>query len=399
MLALARRVVELCVELPNGGLALYYPNTISAARLQSNDYIYSGIAQGQLLAAFTRLIQAPEAGDAGEWREAARRTALSMEFPFEKGGVCLDGNAILEVPNFRSCPEIVLNGWTDALIRLRDYLEVAPDHGLAKFYERNLAALVQLLPSFDAPDAQLSRYSNLCPYAFRAHTSTARTSLSTPRVIIEYSPVKDGWKAYRIDPLRSGEGLRPCAYDNRIEREARSSVDLRLSVSGLHDLHIHIAAECSHLSFDPGTFDKSTTIPAPTRRRQVLAPVSRSGDFTTFIVRPAELGLLPGCPTNFMKNGRENYYHVYHVVALYLLALTAHDPAQRNALTGMAQRWETYIESDLHKRLGPDAVFSKPQKFLKRINRLRAVPGASKFAALKKMALQRPRRAAVTTPA
>ena len=390
LLALARRVLELCVELPNGGLALYYPKTISAARLQSNDYIYSGIAQGQLLAAFTRLMKAPEAGDPAEWREAARRVALSMQFPFEKGGVCLDGNAILEVPNFRSCPEIVLNGWTDALIRLHDYLETALDGEFAEFYERNLAALAQLLPSFDAPDAQLSRYSNLCPYVFRAHLG--RTSRDVPRVIVEYSPHMSGWNAYRIDPLRSGEGLRPCAYDNRIEREARSSIDLRLSASGLHDLRIHVEAECSHLSFDPGTFDKTTTIPAPTRQTRVMAPASRSGDFTTFIIKPGELGLLAGCPTNFMKNGRENYYHVYHVVALYLLALTARDPAQREALANVAQRWESYIESDLHKRLGTEAVLSKPQKFLKRMNRLRAVAGPSKFKVLKKMALTRPNR-------
>jgi len=398
LLALARRVLELCVELPNGGLGLYYPKTISAARLQGSEYIYSGIAQGQLLAAFTRLMKAPEAGEPGEWREAARRIALSMQFPFEMGGVCLDGNAILEVPNFRSCPEIVLNGWTDALIRLHDYLETVPDRDFAEFYERSLAALVQLLPSFDAPDAQLSRYSNLCPYVFRAHMSTPRTSRSVPPIIVEYSPCLAGWEAYRIDPLRSDDGLRACAYDNRIEREARASLDLRLSASGLHDLHIHIEAECSHLSFDPGTFDKSTTIPAPTRQTRVLAPAVRSGDFTTFIVQPKELGLLCGCPTNFMKNGRENYYHVYHVVALYLLALTARDRAQREALTDMAQRWERYVESDLHKQLGAEVAFSKPQKFLKRLNRLRAVPGVSKFAALRKMALTRPKHA-VTTPA
>ena len=396
LLALARRVLQLCVELPNGGLALYYPETINAARLQCNDYIYSGIAQGQLLAAFTRLMKAPEAGDPGEWREAARRIALSMQFPFEKGGVCLDGNAILEVPNFRSCPEIVLNGWTDALIRLHDYLETTPDRDFIEFYERNLAALVQLLPSFDAPDAQLSRYSNLCPYVFRAHVNASRSSRVLPRVIVEYSPHLSGWNAYRIDPLRSGEGLRPCAYDNRIERNARSSIDLRLSASGLHDLHIHVEAESSHLSFDPGTFDMATTLPAPTRRLQVLAPASRSGNFTTFAVRPAELGLLSGCPTNFMKNGRENYYHVYHVVALYLLALTTRDFSQRKALTDMAQHWENYVEADMHKQLGSEAVFSKPQKFLKRMNRLRAMPGPSKFMTLKKLAMKRPKRAAAT---
>src|SRR5262249_23595740 len=163
-----------------------------------------------------------------EWREAARRIALSVQLPFEEGGVCLDGNSILEVPNHRSCPEIVLNGWTDALIRLHDYLEVEPDRGFAEFYERNLAALIQLLPSFDAPDAQLSRYSNLCPYVFKAHMSANGTSRDAPRIIVEYSPHMSGWNPYRIAPLPSGEGLRPCAYDNRIERKARSSIDLRL---------------------------------------------------------------------------------------------------------------------------------------------------------------------------
>ena len=53
----ARNMLDYAVELPNGGLALYYPKSIDTARLQVNEPIYSGIAQGQILAGFTRLIR------------------------------------------------------------------------------------------------------------------------------------------------------------------------------------------------------------------------------------------------------------------------------------------------------------------------------------------------------
>ena len=383
---LARALQDFFVELPNGGLALYYPNTIQTARLQSNEYIYSGIAQGQLLAGYTRLILR-DRERAPLWRDLAARIAESMRFPFEDGGVCLDGQVILEAPNFRSCPEIILNGWTDALIHLHDYLQVAPDKDIEGFYLRNLDALAALLTTFDDPGAQLSRYSNLCPYVFCAQYERPQRASAAPRVIVEYLPAKPGYRAYRIEELWKLEARKPCLYDNRIEAVRSSSVDLRLSVSSLHDLRFHIAAPCSRVSFDPGTYDNTSTVPKKTMTSRSVAPIARSDDgFTTFHINAAAQGLLAGCPTNFMKHGKENFYHPYHIVALYELALSTPLPPQRKALAEMASLWLGYMESDAHKRLGDRIVFASLEGFVRKMNRFRAIPSVQSFKELRERA-------------
>ena len=375
----ARSILQYFVELPNGGLALYYPSTIRTARLQVNEPIYSGIAQGQLLAGFTRLIRDgfnPEKGR--DWRDIAARIAKSLAFPFEKGGVCVDGKIVLEAPNFRACPEIILNGWMDALLHLHDYLHFVPDREMQELFERNVAALVELLPQFDAPEAKLSRYSDLCPYVFRAHFDGAVRG-PAPRAIVEYLPLNPGYSPYVIGNLwAAGPPLRKCIYENKIERAGSSFMDLTLSVSGLYDTRVHIGAECARMTFDPGTFNASSTVPRRSLQSRSLTPQVRDDGWTTFLIRSSENDLIPGCPTNFMKDG-ENFYHLYHVVALYELALVTADPSQRKILTESASKWLAYTRDPKHRPVASSATFAEPDDFVKKIERFRVLPNKYGF--------------------
>ena len=277
----ARNLLKYAAELPNGGLALYYPRAIDTARLQVNEPIYSGIAQGQILAGFTRLIrdQVPQKGPQS-WHEVAERIALSLMFPFEQGGVCTDGRVILEAPNFRACPETILNGWIDALIRFYDYLQFVPNRTYQEFYDRNIAALCELLPDFDDGNAQLSLYSNLCPYTFRLHFRRARGNAPPPNVRIEYVPVKRGYAGYVIPELwNPGPELRNCIYENKIENSRAATMDVSLSVCSLYDIVITVDADCTHLSYDPGTYNETSTVPRRTltgaRLRRHRVPTQR----------------------------------------------------------------------------------------------------------------------------
>jgi hypothetical protein len=372
----ARNMLDYAVELPNGGLALYYPKSIDTARLQVNEPIYSGIAQGQILAGFTRLIrdQVPQNGPRS-WHEIAERIALSLMFPFEQGGVCVDGKIILETPNFRACPETILNGWIDALIRFNDYLHFVPNRDFQEFYDRNLAALCELLPDFEDKNAHLSLYSNLCPYTFRIHVRRSRADARPPNVRVDYVPVKRGYAGYVIPALwNPGPELRNCVYENKIEASRAASLDVSLSVCSLYDTVITVDADCSHLSYDPGTYNETSTVPRRTLKTRSLAPSAGSGGTaTTFVVRAAEDGLMAGCPTNFIKNS-ENFYHSYHIVALYELAITAADPAQRKILADCANRWLDYTKSSKHDHLIGKASFAPPESFVKKITRFRALP-------------------------
>ncbi len=126
-----REAVAGCLtELPNGGLALYYPRPfdhplpdqrVSLQRHRARK------AAGRLLALHPRR-RAQEAC-AGLACGCARHRQIAS-VPFEQGGVCVDGKIILEAPNYRSCPETVLNGWIDVLLHLYDYLQIVPNVGI-----------------------------------------------------------------------------------------------------------------------------------------------------------------------------------------------------------------------------------------------------------------------------
>jgi hypothetical protein len=382
----ARNMLEYAVELPNGGLALYYPKSIDTARLQVNEPIYSGIAQGQILAGFTRLIRdrVPRNG-ARSWHDVAERIVLSMLFPFEQGGLCADGTMILEAPNFRACPEAILNGWIDALIHFYDYLQLVPSRAYQAFYDRSLAALCDMLPDFDDAQAQLSRYSNLCPYTFRIHFR--RGGAPEPRVRIEYVPNRAGYAGYVIPELwKPAADLRNCIYENKIENIRAGAIDAALSVCSLYDIVITVDADCTHLSYDPGTYNETSTVPRRSLQTRMLAPSSGfDGKSTTFVVRAAEDGLMAGCPTNFIKRG-ENFYHSYHITSLYELAITTNDPTQRKALAGYGDRWLGYTESAKHDHLKGRARFAPPDTFVKKITRFRALPHSHTFEELRKLA-------------
>ncbi|MGD0142968.1 MAG: D-glucuronyl C5-epimerase family protein [Rhizomicrobium sp.] len=382
----ATRLLDCCVELPNGGLALYYPKTIRTARLQVNDPIYSAMAQAQLLAGYTKLARdAPESAEPGiDWRDVAARLATAMTFPFEKGGVCVDGSVLLETPNFRACPETILNGWMDALIHLYDYLCLFPNREMEEFYRRNLEALCEMLPVFDDADARLSRYSNLCPYEFRIHFNASLRGLA-PHVMVEYVPRDARHGGYCIEDLWFAEETpRNCIYENKIAKTRSSYMDVSLSASSLYDTKIHVAADCRRIAFDPGSFDDSSTVPRRTLQRRTLLPDSPyDGNRTVFRIAPARDGLLAGCPTNFMKDGR-NFYHVYHVVALYELALGARVPEQKKILIDMAARWHDYIVRPARHRA--ESGFSDPDSFVKKITRFRANRHAYNFEELRRAA-------------
>jgi hypothetical protein len=384
----ARNLLDYAVELPNGGLALYYPKSIDTARLQVNEPIYSAIAQGQILAGFTRLIrdQVPQNGPRS-WHEIAERMALSLMFPFEQGGVCADGKIMLEAPNFRACPETILNGWIDALIRFHDYLQLVPNRTYQEFLDRNIAALCEMLPDFDSSEAQLSLYSNLCPYTFRAHLRGARQRQSPPTVRVEYIPVRDGHAGYIIPELWvPGPELRNCIYENKIGSLAPGSVDLTLSACSLYDVVVTIAADCTHLSYDPGTYNETSTVPRRTLQTRTIKPVvAFDGTSTTFVIRTTEDHLMAGCPTNFHKKS-ENFYHSFHVTALYEVAILASDPDQRRLIAGYANRWLDYTQNPKHQHLIGRMHFASAEGFVTKIARFRAVQHGHSFEELRALA-------------
>ena len=360
--ALADAVQQHFVELPNGGLALYYPKTFPNVRLRCAEYIYSGLAQGQLLAGFARLIREPglAPGRKAAWKAAAEKLALSLRFPFEKGGVSIGERIVLEASNFRAPPEISLNGWLYALLCLDRYIQDTGDGAQGAFLQANFAALAQLLPLFDDAHLRLSKYSTASPYVVRIRYARARAGAKPPKVRLHYAATQAGVSGFVIGDLWTGEGLPGCIYENKIMQWDQRSVDVAITSSSLFHLILDVEADAATLETNAGTYRPRSSSPGKAGAPTVIAPVTRSADRTVFHL-PSGL-LLAGHPTNFGKAVREdtstmdgggnshpgranrNFYHCYHVVALLELLPRVNDAAVRAQLGGCALQWLDYME-------------------------------------------------------
>jgi hypothetical protein len=106
------------------------------------------------------------------------------------------------------------------------------------------------------------------------------------------------------------------------------------------------------------------------------------GDNLTAISFGAEDGLICGFPTNFSKGGKENYYHVYHVVGLLLLAMDDHvSPEQQLSMIHWALKWN----DDIQNVSAAEALtFHEAQDVLKRTNDNQIKPAYQSFEQLLK---------------
>ena len=131
---LLNTIRKVGIELPNGGLAFYYPNHYPLNRMRGPDLVYSAISQSEILAGFLKLYQQ---SDTDASKLVLDRVKQAMFFNHLDGGIDL-GVAQLELPLFRSNPEIILNGWLHALLQLNDYAIVMNDSEIASYVENNL---------------------------------------------------------------------------------------------------------------------------------------------------------------------------------------------------------------------------------------------------------------------
>jgi hypothetical protein len=340
-------ICRLGVGAPNGGLVWFYPGLFRNARTLGPDLRYSALAQAQMLIAFVRLSRENPCIPPGRQQEAFRGLTL----PYDEGGVLLDGQAWLEWPLYRNAPEIVLNGWLSALMHVADYAAATGDAEAARLYERNIRFLAAVLPCFDAPDQQLSRYSDLSPYE-----ATLRLD-DTDGVTVTacYVPRFAGLSTY-LCPIRrldnAGRSVSP--YDNQITKVARHELRLTLGCSQLFRTVLLVNKPGARLDIDAGLYVPTSATPVPGGRKFTVTgqPVPQG---TVIALDAIDPFLIRGYPTNFVKeitqvsstsapaSIKRNFYHVYHVVALLGLAQLPETPADARAkLVRWALRWHQY---------------------------------------------------------
>ena len=350
-------ILSASVEIPNSGIVWYYPSNYQNSRMLGPYWKYSCISQGTILAGLTKV-----GALTGNDYSLALRAFNGILFPFYNGGVNLEGVALLEMPSYKAAPEIVLNGWLDALFHISDYANASGDEKALKLLSDNLSFLSRVLKNFDSEDNLISRYSDLCPYRVRIYFNKA-DNISIDSLKILYTPKYKELKPI-IVPLQSLKQDTISIYDNQIIKITDSYIDIYLSISGLYDT-IVLADFPFKASINPGMVNLKSTTPGSKGISQT-SEASFLEEFFYINFSKNYIDLIPGYPTNFSKYDKYNYYHVYHVVALMLLAKQSNIPLQEEKIIlEYALKWYDYME----KKILPHGLeFYSTETMLRDIN-------------------------------
>ena len=310
--ALTKRVA---IRLPNGSLAFYYPNQYPLNRMRGPDLMYSAYGQASVLHGYLRfhLLQ-----DTPQSRQLLNRTLNAHFFPHKQGGINL-GVAQLELPLFRSNPEIILNGWLHALLVLANYAYVMEDNKVGEYVRRNLKFFVKYHNVWYDDSRNILRYSDTSPHRVVINESAADQSFwiiyrskapEIPNYI--FSPVLDFKNEYS-------------AFDVRINNyNSRSHLTtLTLTCSGLYDTLVVSTDSFGSLRIRGGGYDPLRATPSGAGEWHKSKPQKTNGVYVVSVELTND-ELICGYPTNFAKKDGHNLYHSYHLVALMLLA--SHPP-------------------------------------------------------------------------
>lgn len=353
-------ILGLSYELPNGGLAWYYPRHYRVARMLGDQLKYSSISQGTIIAGLTKVAL----DNANVGFENAEKAFEALLWPFEYGGVNLADRALLEMPSFRGPPELILNGWIDALLHVRDYARISGNRKAKEYFEDSVSFLSKVLRNFDAGRSHTSRYSDVSPYQVRIRLNHEH-DVATLNVL--YRPKVDHLPVIRVplnlDSVNATQKISP--YDNHIYGQDGKNFFAWISCSQMYDTVIVAKTESMLVQLNSGVIEPRQTTPGNEGKS-----ISRRG-VQSEDLRYVELGegddLICGYPTNFLKGGTRNEYHVYHVVGLMLVALSPEvSPEDKKTILKWALRWQESIDN--LKEKNAQLKFISEQAMLNSIN-------------------------------
>ena len=341
-------------KLPNGGLLWYYPDNYKLNRFLGPDLSPSAVGQSQILGAITSLDKRCRLG----LSKIARRVFLGLSYDYYKGGVNFENKALLEIPLFRSAPEIILNGWLHALLNLRNYVEQYQDPQAKELLYSNLKFLAESLGNFHDEKTGLSLYSDLSPYRVRVYHKSGVPSHLTAF----YKARIKGFDDLAFD-LKVIQHETNSPYDNQIIRQTKSFTDVWISCSKNYETYL-VSDVPIRVRFYTGEYSPHRSAPGKGGERIELESIKVNGYYVVHITAVRDK-LFCGYPTNFSKMG-ENYYHTYHVVALAALLASVDMPSEvRASLKAWMEKWINTIET-FNSSQG--LVFSSYEKILRDLN-------------------------------
>ena len=349
----------------NGGVAFYYPNHYPLNRMCGPDLIYSAISQSEILAGYLQSeLQYPSA----RARSLTDSVKQALLFPHTKGGTNLSNVALLEVPLFRSNPEIVLNGWLHALLHLNDYAIVRSDVNASEVVERHLRFFADNYKVWYDDNRNISRYSDTSP-----HRVIVTRDLPDQAFAVVYESVTEPLNDYVFVPVMDLD-REYSGFDTRIVHVKKNSDSMIMVVtcSGLFNTWI-VSSDPFSIRIRDGGYDPMKTTPTATGHwRPVQAQhVEHAGlEAPLYRLRIAldDHELIRGYPTNFAKANGKNFYHGQHIVALKYLANggSFNAPDLKVRLARIADSWFARTKAFQYRELSD---FEPLQSVLDSINR------------------------------
>jgi len=330
-------------ELEDGGLLWFYPKAFNLSRFLSPHFLPSAIGQGQLLSGIVQYAQ--RCGT--DLKKLARKIFKGLAFPYCSGGLNLAGSALLEIPLYKSAPEIVLNGWIHALLSLKSYVDYSNDKQALALLRSNYAFLAKTISDFHDQKTGLSLYSNLVPYQLRLEPGLKKLQ-------VLYLPLKKYARTLHplLFDLRADSYSGGSPYDNHVVKSNKAYTIAWVSCSKMYSTHV--VSEGGPFTASLWTGEYSPTRATPSRGGERLTLTSRKiGPFHVIDLDDARSKLYCGFPTNFSKLGRENYYHTYHIVSLACLLATSKNEdinqSSKNAIIRQTKNW-IYTLADLSRK-------------------------------------------------
>lgn len=344
-------------RLPNQGWAVYYPNHFRLARMRDQTFVYSCISQGDIINGLMRSFNRSSDPRLKKW---ALRIERGMLMKFEKGGVNL-GPALLEIPNFKSCPEIILNGWLHAILALGDMSILLKTTEPQPFITRNIEFLLKNKNAWENDEVGLTNYSDTSLHRVRIQPSNARAAVKARYM----SHVKElgNYEALLLDDFADTDN----AYNFRRLKMlgAKNQFLASIAVSKLFATSVWSSSPFS-MFYRNSTHDplKSQPIPVGPWKEVKSSAVAHGHE-----IRMADLGLDVGSTTTFTKSNGRNFYHMYHIVALLYIS---HDfgflPLEiRNKLWRLANEWNRKTSN--YASQNPGLQFESLVATLEAINR------------------------------
>ncbi|WP_155987094.1 hypothetical protein [Thioalkalivibrio sp. ALE16] len=358
--AISNALSKVSVDLPNGGVAFYYPNRYALNRMSGPHLMYSAISQSEILAG---LLNQFKKTPTKQLDEALLKVLKGLMLPHDIGGVNL-GVAQLELPLFQSNPEIILNGWLHSLLHLNDYALVRADQDVAEYIHDNLVFFADNSDVWYDNKRKISRYSDTSPHrVVLDHVS------DNAEYGVFYKAKDSRLSNYQVFPVRDYERVLS-GFDVRILRQAGRRSTMGLTCSGLFDVYVYSRGEFTLKIRDDG-YDPYRATPDGTGEWRELKSHALDGDLSAVKVSLSDYDdseLICGYPTNFAKQDGKNHYHTQHIMALIYLARTSSydDPELDRRLIRIAKSWLHNNDIFLRKN---DLVFASPQDLLNALNR------------------------------